>query len=104
MAGMAEIVLQEGGGLRGGGLSVKGPITIDNAVAVVARGATWFDHDDLIIDLTQVTEVDSSAVSVLLEWQREANRRNCRMSFVNMPPKLQSLVQLYGVSELMRLP
>ncbi|MDN5836133.1 MAG: STAS domain-containing protein, partial [Nitrosospira sp.] len=81
-------------------LSVEGTITINNVVAVMERGVALFDRDDLIIDLTQVTEVDSSAVSVLLEWRRDAGRRNRRMRFANMPQNLKSLVQLYGVSEL----
>jgi phospholipid transport system transporter-binding protein len=95
---MAEVVLHEGGQL-----SVEGSVIIDNVVAVVTRAVALFNREDLIIDLAQVTEVDSSAVSLLLEWRREAGRRNCRMSFINMPPKLQSLVRLYGIAELMHL-
>jgi phospholipid transport system transporter-binding protein len=37
---------------------------------------------------------------MLLEWQREANRHGRQLRFVNMPPKLQSLVRLYGVDNL----
>ena len=86
-----------------GQLSVEGSITIDNVVMVAARGVALFNSGDLVIDLARVAEVDSTAVSMLLEWRREANRRNCQLSFINIPPKLQSLAQLYGVSDLMRL-
>lgn len=95
---MAEVVLREDGQL-----SVEGSITIDNVVTVAARGVALFNSGDLVIDLARVAEVDSTAVSMLLEWRREANRRNCRLSFINMPQKLQSLVQLYDVADLMRL-
>jgi phospholipid transport system transporter-binding protein len=81
-------------------LNVKGAITIDNVVAVAERGIVLFDRDDLIIDLGQVISVDSSAVSMLLQWEREARRRNRQICFENVPPKLQSLIRLYGVSEL----
>lgn len=91
----AEVVPSEDGKL-----SVEGSITFNNVVAVVERGIALFNHDDLVIDLTRVTEVDSSAVSMLLEWQREASRRNRRMCFANMPQNLRGLAQLYGVSEL----
>lgn len=91
----AEVVPSEDGKL-----SVEGSITFSNVVAVVERGIALFNHDDLVIDLTRVTEVDSSAVSMLLEWQREASRRNRRMYFANMPQNLRGLAQLYGVSEL----
>ncbi|MEO7560356.1 MAG: STAS domain-containing protein [Nitrosospira sp.] len=91
----AEVVPSEDGKL-----SVEGSITFNNVVAVVERGIALFNHDDLVIDLTRVTDVDSSAVSMLLEWQREASRRNRRMHFANMPQNLRGLAQLYGVSEL----
>ncbi len=91
----AEVVPYEGGKL-----SVEGSITFNNVVAVVEQGIALFNHDDLVIDLTRVTDVDSSAVSMLLEWQREASRRNCRMYFANMPQNLRGFAQLYGVSEL----
>ena len=81
-------------------LSVRGAVTIDNVVAVAERGIVLFDRENLIIDLGQVTDVDSSAVSVLLQWEREARRRNRQIRFENVPQKLQSLIRLYDVSEL----
>jgi phospholipid transport system transporter-binding protein len=94
----ADMILSEDGKL-----SVEGSITIHNVVAVVERGIALFGRDDLVVDLTRVTEVDSSAVSMLLEWQREACRRNRRICFANTPQNLKGLAQLYGVSELISL-
>jgi phospholipid transport system transporter-binding protein len=104
-AAKADITLSPGGeaGVNTAGvskLSVRGPVTIDNVVVVAERGVGLFDREDLIIDLGQITQVDSSAVSVLLQWEREARRRNRQIRFKNVPQKLQSLIRLYGVSEL----
>ena len=88
---------------NGDKFSVQGPVTIANVVAVIAQGAALFDRDDLVIDLAQMSEVDSSAVSMLLEWQREASRNNRQLRFTNMPENLQSLARLYGVSEMIPL-
>ena len=84
-------------------LSVQGPITIANVVEVIEQGVNLFDRTDLIINLAQVTEVDSSAVSMLLEWQRKAQKNNQRLCFSNMPESLKNLTQLYGVAELVPL-
>ena len=81
-------------------LSVRGAVTIDNVVTVAERGIVMFDRENLIIDLGPVTDVDSSAVSMLLQWEREARRRNRQIHFENVPQKLQSLIRLYDVSEL----
>ena len=92
----ADVIRREGGEL-----SVEGSITIDNVVSVVANGVALFDGEDVTIDLGGVTEADSAAVSLLLEWRREAARRRLQIRFLNTPQNLQSLMQLYGVSELM---
>ena len=92
----ADVIRREGGEL-----TVEGPVTIDNVVSVAANGVALFDGGDVTIDLGRVTEADSAAVSLLLEWRREAACRRFQIRFLNMPQNLQSLVQLYGVSELM---
>ncbi|HJT50353.1 MAG TPA: STAS domain-containing protein [Nitrosospira sp.] len=93
-----DIILHEGEQL-----SVEGSVTIDNVVSVVARGMGLLDRGDVTIDLAGLTEADSSVVSLLLEWRREAARRNRQVCIANMPENLQSLVRLYGVSELINL-
>jgi phospholipid transport system transporter-binding protein len=53
------------------------------------------------VDLRDVTELDSAAVSLLLEWRRAAAKANRRVEFVNLPDSLKSLAELYGVSHLL---
>ena len=84
-------------------LSVQGPITFTNVEEVIEQGINLFDKTELVVDLKQVTEVDSSAVSVLLEWQRTARKNNQRLFFTNIPENLKNLTQLYGVTELVPL-
>ena len=55
----------------------------------------------MLVDLSGVTEVDSAAVSLLLEWRRAAARANRRVDFFNLPNNLRSLADLYGVSRLL---
>ena len=86
---------------EGNRCTLSGPVTIKNAASVLAEGAALFDSGDVTLDLSRVTEVDSAAVSLLLEWQRAAQRRSRRIDFVNLPENLQSLAQLYGVADLL---
>ena len=46
---------------------VEGPVTMANVEAVLAEGERLFDGSELQVDLAGVTEVDSSAVSLLLD-------------------------------------
>lgn len=83
-----------------GRCKVSGPLTIRNAAAVLEEGNRLFASDGLTVDLSEVTEVDSAAVSLLLEWRRAAHRRSHRIEFANLPDNLKSLAKLYGVTEL----
>ena len=84
----------------GNQLRLQGTITVSSVVALCESGKQQFGGGDLIIDLSAVTEVDSSALSLLFEWRREARRRNTRLLFQNLPASLNSLATLYGVSYL----
>lgn len=81
---------------------IQGRITLDNAHAVLAEGLRHFDRDGVVVDLSQVEEVDSSAVSLVLEWLREAQRNKRKLSFINLPDNLKSLATLYGVLDLIQ--
>ena len=79
---------------------VQGPMIMDNARSILEEGTSLFNHDAVEVDLAGVDEVDSSAISILLQWLREAQHRNQGLTFINLPENLKSLVTLYGVLEL----
>lgn len=80
--------------------AVQGPLTMANATAVLAESAQIFSGTRVVVDLAGVTEVDSAAVSLLLEWRRAASKAQRHIEFANLPPNLKSLAELYGVLEL----
>ena len=85
----------------GNQLRVRGALTVANVAALAEEGKQQFgDGGELVVDLDEVAEVDSAALSLLFEWQREARRRSIKISFRNLPASLNSLATLYGVSEL----
>src|SRR6187399_2291917 len=83
----------------GNELRLSGPVTIANAVALCEEGKQQL-NGDMVIDLAAVTEVDSTALSVLFEWRRAARDKNVHVSFRNLPDSMSSLAALYGVAEL----
>lgn len=79
---------------------VQGAVTIENVVTMTQRGVALFDEQPVVIDLGKVTEVDSTIISMLLEWLRAARQKDCQLQFINLPVSLESLIQLYGIAEL----
>lgn len=86
---------------KDGRCTVQGPITVGNVVALLAQGREQLTAARQTVDLSSVTEVDSSALSLLLEWQRDAARHGRDIRFANLPANLQSLAKLYGVTDLL---
>jgi phospholipid transport system transporter-binding protein len=75
-------------------------MTMLSVPALLDESAAVFLADNLEVDLAQVDEVDSAALSLLFEWMRKAHARNASLVFVNLPANLASLATLYGVLDL----
>jgi len=78
-------------------LKVAGPLNIESVPALLAQSNGML-KDVAVVDLAGVTEVDSAAVSLLLEWRRQA--QNSALRFAHLPAALKSLADLYGVADL----
>jgi len=78
--------------------SVSGPITIAN-VPQLLDDASKMIGEVSIIDFSRVSEVDSSAVCVLLQWMRTARMSQRELVFNNLPENFISLATVYGVME-----
>jgi len=88
----------------GNGLQVSGDVTIATVSALFKEGLKLSQNGEtdssLVVDFAQLGKVDSSAVSLMLAWMREAQRSNAKMQFANVPENLFSLANLYGVAEI----
>lgn len=87
-------------------LAPEGPLTFGSLPRVLAEAEAFATRADLparlTIDFSRVTEVDSSALALLLEWRRAAARRGAQLAFVNLPPNLVALATLYGIEQLVQ--
>lgn len=53
------------------------------------------------VDAGGLSSFDSSAVALLLELRRDAQRAGRTLNVLNWPPRLRELVAAYGVQELL---
>ena len=84
-------------------LQVSGNVTMTTVSALFNEGLKPEASSNMVIDLAQLEKVDSSAVSMMLVWLREAQRNKVTLHFSNVPGNLMSLAKLYGVAELLPL-
>ena len=80
---------------------VGGPVTLANVAAVLEEGRRHLDEGVRAVDLSEVTDMDSSLLAALLTWLREARARERELTFANLPDALQTIARLYGVDGLL---
>ena len=80
---------------------VDGALTMGNVTAVLEESRRAFQAPRVVVDLAGVTEVDSAALSLLLEWLRVAAAEKRSIQYTNLPHNLRTLADLYGVSDLL---
>jgi len=78
-------------------------LTNRNAATVLRDGLSRVRQGDVAVDCSALTQVDSSAVAVLLAWQRAATERGQSLTIAGASPQLRSLASLYGVDGLLGL-
>jgi phospholipid transport system transporter-binding protein len=82
-------------------ITVSGAVTLANAARLLEEGRQHLAEGARTVDLGEVTELDSSALALILAWLRDARAAGKReLAFANLPPSLQTLARLYGVEEL----
>lgn len=79
----------------------SGGLTMETVPALFEAGLQHLASQDLQVDFSQVEAVDSAAVSMLLGWERAAQRGKRELRVINLPEDLLSLARLYGVADLL---
>ena len=82
---------------------VGGPVTLANVASVLEEGRRHLHEGVRAVDLSEVTDMDSSLLAALLTWLRDARSREHELTFANLPEALQTISRLYGVDGLLPL-
>jgi len=85
-----------------GAIRFSGPLTMATMNEALLESTAFFAQEGpWDLDFSGVDEVDSAAVSLLLEWVRQAAQLGRKLRIKNLPDNLQCLVKVYGVEELL---
>lgn len=83
-------------------LVLEGAVTLDTVAVLAGAVEEQLRQGVRVVDFREVTEVDSAAVALALEWQRRAEESKTALRFANLPAAMRNLAKLYGVSELLQ--
>ena len=83
-------------------LVLEGAVTLDTVAVLVGAVEEHMRQGARVVDFREVTEVDSAAVALALEWLRHAEESKTALRLANLPAAMRNLAKLYGVSELLQ--
>jgi phospholipid transport system transporter-binding protein len=75
-------------------------LTFQNAQSALEQGCAALGAGETVFDLGGVRAADSSALALMLAWQRRAQAQGRKLTFVNVPANVDALARLYGVDGL----
>jgi phospholipid transport system transporter-binding protein len=75
-------------------------LTFDNAQAALNQGCAALAAGETVFDLGGVKAADSSALALMLAWERRAQAQGRSLKFINVPADVEALAKLYGVDGL----
>ena len=78
-------------------------LSFPHAETALAEGLRAIENGETAFDLSANHEIDSTAVAVLLAWQRAAQKKGVQLAWHRPSPALHSLAELYGVHGLLHL-
>ena len=79
---------------------ISGDITIDDTPSLLSETHYLPAQLSLVVDFSEVGHVDTATLSLMFEWLRHAQTKDCDLKFSHLPQNLQSLMALYGITEL----
>ncbi len=88
---------------EGDRLYISGAVTLGTAKELLEAAAKHLDGSRKVIDFSEAEEIDSSAVSLMLEWSRKARAAGGEVCFANLGDAISSLTDLYGVEDLIAI-
>lgn len=78
-------------------IAIKGHLTMGHVADAMKRIAKMPRKRDVVIDLSEAKEADSSAVAFLLNCLRLGRERGSDVKFVAVPASVTTLADIYGL-------
>ena len=91
-------------GTESGIFCIRGELTFDTVATLLEQSKKLFaDHEEIMIDLAQVTHSNSAGLALLLEWLSQNKTSGTTIQFKNIPVALSSIADLYNVSAFLQV-
>lgn len=80
-------------------ISISGDLTMNKVADAMKRVADIPKQSEIVINLAQTGEADSSAVAFLLNCLRIGRERGATVRFAAVPASITTLADIYGLGD-----
>ena len=88
------------GSSENGVVKIEGVIDLTTAKSLKKQTIGLFNGpSEIQFDLSAVSQSNSAALALLLEWLKMANKHQVSLSFSNIPEHLRELSRVYGIEQ-----
>jgi len=78
-----------------GRVEIAGDLTFETVAGLRERGAEVLrGNGDVTLDLNAVTRADSAGLALMVEWLRQAKRKDAGLHVVNMPAQMLAIARM----------
>lgn len=71
--------------------------TLRDAVPRLVDTPKLVDAPEVLVDLGEVTRMDSAGLALLVDWQGQARGRRTKLRFRNVPAGIAAIAEVYGL-------
>jgi phospholipid transport system transporter-binding protein len=71
--------------------------TLRDAAPGLVDSCNLVDAPEVLVDLCDVTRMDSAGLALLVDWQGQARGRRTKLRFRNLPAGIAAIAEVYGL-------
>ncbi len=88
------------------GFSLSGVLSVASTKDVLCSGNDMIrrkEGESVTIDFSLITSIDSTAISLMLEWLRVGEANGKTINFKGISSSFESLIEVYGLAKVLPL-
>ena len=82
------------------GIALQGKLTADT-VTEVYNQSPGFGSKELDVDLSEVIEMDSAGLALLVYWRQQAESKQCHLRLINSPEQVKTMIRISDLDTLL---
>lgn len=82
------------------GIALSGKLTADTVTEVYNQSPN-FESGLLEVDVSEINEMDSAGLALLVYWRQQAERHRCHLKLVKPPEQVKTMIRIADLDTLL---